>query len=167
MNKLLLLIILLAPVAAIGQTLTEYKALNNKTYHIGDTVKLRKGSGTSGEFLYVQIGGVNGFLSRGHNQNMDRAYANTQMVIKKIKKGKIDPRSIEKLWFVVDGGGINTWNIFIDDAISSCEVVPCQSTPGAGTLNVADEIAKLKKLLDSGAITQAEYNSQKKKLLNQ
>jgi len=31
--------------------------------------------------------------------------------------------------------------------------------------SVADELLKLKKLLDSGAITQAEYNAQKKKLL--
>jgi len=31
---------------------------------------------------------------------------------------------------------------------------------------VADEIKKLKALLDSGAITQSEYDSQKKKLLN-
>jgi hypothetical protein len=31
---------------------------------------------------------------------------------------------------------------------------------------VADEIEKLKKLLDSGAITKDEYESQKKKLLD-
>lgn len=33
-------------------------------------------------------------------------------------------------------------------------------------IGVADELAKYKKLLDSGAITQEEYNEQKKKLLN-
>ncbi|MEO6520744.1 MAG: SHOCT domain-containing protein [Mucilaginibacter sp.] len=164
--KNLLLFFLLFPGIVVAQTLTEYKALNNKTYHVGDTVRLGKGSSPTGEFLYIQIGGFNSFLSRGHNQNIDKAYANTGLVIKKIKKGKPDPRSIEKLWFVVDGGGITTYNLYIDDAISACEVIPCGNTPKE-SLSVADEILKLKKLLDAGAITQKEYDAQKKKLLNQ
>jgi hypothetical protein len=164
--KKLLLLILFVPAIVMGQNLTEYKALNNKTYHVGDTVRLGRGSSPTGEFLYVQIGGFNGFLSRGHNQNIDKTYANTGLVIKKIKKGRPDPRSIEKLWFVVDGGGITTYNLYIDDAISACEVIPCANTPKEN-LSVADELLKLKKLLDTGGITQKEYDTQKKKLLNQ
>jgi hypothetical protein len=33
--------------------------------------------------------------------------------------------------------------------------------------SIADEIKKLKEILDEGAITQEEYDAQKKKLLNQ
>ncbi len=59
---------------------------------------------------------------------------------------------------------------FIDDAIEACEVKPCKSTDSvtqATAGSVADEIKKLKGLLDSGAITKEEYDAQKKKLLNQ
>jgi hypothetical protein len=57
--------------------------------------------------------------------------------------------------------------LYIDEAIKVCEVVPCLQQQGAATTGVADELLKLKKLLDSGGITQAEYNAQKKKLLNE
>jgi hypothetical protein len=159
-----LLLMLLLPVITFGQDMTEYKASNNKVYHIGDTVHLGKGSSSNGEFLYLQIGGWNAILSHGHNQNIDKTYANTGVIIKKIKRDKT--RGVVKTWFVVDGGNITNYNLYIDDAILSCEVIPCQTTP-TQPLSVADEIAKLKKLLDSGAITQDEYNAQKKKLLDQ
>jgi len=162
--KKALLMILLLPVFAFGQDITEYKASNNKIYHIGDTVRLSKGSSSNGEFLYLQMGGINAFLGHGHNLNIDKSYANTGVIIKKIKKDKV--RGIQKTWFVVDGGNITNYNLYIDDAILSCEVTPCQ-TGNTQTLSVADEILKLKKLLDAGAITQDEYNAQKKKLLNQ
>ncbi|MBD2705507.1 SHOCT domain-containing protein [Spirosoma sp. BT702] len=41
-----------------------------------------------------------------------------------------------------------------------------QESKPATTASVADELLKLKQLLDAGAITKDEYESQKKKLLN-
>jgi Short C-terminal domain len=161
--KRLLFLLLFVPFITFGQSMSEYKAINNKTYHIGDTVRLDRGSSADGDFLYLQIGGINSILSHGHNQNIDKAYANTGVVIKNIKKGKT--RGVEKLWFMVDGGNIANYMLYIDDAIQSCEVVPCQTQKE--NISVADEILKLKKLLDAGAITQTEYDAQKKKLLNQ
>lgn len=40
------------------------------------------------------------------------------------------------------------------------------SGKGASTMSVADELKKLKELLDSGVITQEEFNTQKSKLIN-
>ena len=58
------------------------------------------------------------------------------------------------------------YNVFIDieEAISSCEVTPCSKSVTVN--NNIDQLLKLKSLLDSGGITQAEYDAQKKKLLN-
>jgi len=157
-----------------SQKLTEYKAINGITYKIGDTVRLGRGSSPSGTFLYLQMGGWGAVLSYdsngGPNQlNIGRAYANTAVVIKKIKAGRI--KGIEKYWFVVGGGNITNYNLTIDDAIQACEVVPCESQNQATVVQQSDDnfdkLKKLKALLDSGAITQAEYDEQKKKLLNQ
>jgi hypothetical protein len=41
------------------------------------------------------------------------------------------------------------------------------SSPSNSNYSVADEIRKLKKLLDEGIITQEEFENQKKKLLEQ
>ncbi|MBO9151914.1 SHOCT domain-containing protein [Chitinophaga sp. MAH-28] len=69
-------------------------------------------------------------------------------------------------------GGGNLANYFstIDAAIESGEILlPEDSTwkpVPAEMTSVADEIRKLKALLDEGVITQLEFETQKKKLLN-
>lgn len=173
--KFLLFITMLLPLSVIAQKDNGYTASNGITYNIGDTVRLGKGSSPSGTFMYLQMGGWAAMMSYdtkgGPNQlNIGRAYANTGVVVKKIKTMKI--KGIVKYYFVVGGGNITNYNLMIDDAIQSCEVVPCpinqvevvnqQATP-----DKFDQLKKLKSLLDSGAITQAEYNEQKKKLLSQ
>ena len=64
----------------------------------------------------------------------------------------------------------------IDNAINSAEiVVPEEFRPKQKPLvvemnqniSVADELIKLKKLMDEGVITNEEFQSQKKKLLDQ
>jgi len=151
----------------------EYTAINGVTYKIGDTVHLGRGSSPAGTFLYLQMGGWAAVMtydaSKGPNQlNIGRGYANTAVVIKKIKTERI--KGIEKYYFVVGGGNITNYNLMIDDAIQACEVVPCQN-PNAPVIvqqsDKFDQLKKLKDLLDSGALTQAEYDAQKKKLLDQ
>jgi hypothetical protein len=152
----------------------QYKAINGITYRVGDTVRLGLGSSPGGTFLYLQMGGWAAVMSydldKGPNQlNIGRGYANTAVIVKKIKSGKIS--GVEKYWFVVGGGNLTNYNLYIDEAIQVCEVVPCQSPDAfAGQQPAEDKFDKLKKLkalLDSGAITRAEYDEQKKKLLEQ
>jgi len=74
---------------------------------------------------------------------------------------------VSKCLFIVDAGGLFRFSLYIEDAILACEVVPCQTVATKPPASVADEIKKLKELLDSGALTQAEFDAQKKKLLNE
>lgn len=165
--KQVLLVMLLMPILAFTQKDKGYKALNGITYYVGDTVKLARGSAPNGNFLYLQMGGWGAIMGYNANKsndqmNIGRAYANTAVIVKKIKSGKI--KGVEKYYFVVGGGNITNYYLYIDDAVQACEVRPCLEAKN-NNVSVADELLKLKQLLDSGALTQAEYDSQKKKLL--
>ncbi|MEO6850201.1 MAG: SHOCT domain-containing protein [Mucilaginibacter sp.] len=170
MKKLLLIIMLLSPIAGYSQTLKEYKASNGKTYHPDDTVKVGLGSMQDGSFKYVLI---NQLLPgppdprRSNGMSAHKDMSGSGFVIKKIRNSKQFASGQEKVVFTVRTGGLPTCDIWIEEAIASCEVTPCADSKSnkPATIGVADELLKLKKLLDSGAITQAEYDAQKKKLL--
>lgn len=174
--KRLLLITILIPAIGFAQKINKYTATNGVTYHIGDTVRLGAGSGPSGTFMYLQMGGWAAALSydvnKGPDQfNIGREYANTAVVVKKIKTNKI--KGIVKYYFTVGGGNITNYDLVIDDAIQACEVVPCNKNQQTTTIvqqqpeDNLDKLKKLKALLDGGAITQDEYAAQKKKLLGE
>lgn len=171
MKNLLILLVCFAPALASSQKLKEYKASNGITYHIGDTVKIGMGSTADGNFKYIQVTPPPFFPPRpnGNGMTARKDFSMSTAVIRKIKTASQITGS-DKVVFTVKTGGIGTYDVWIAEAISACEVTPCASSTGnvaAAGSSVADEILKLKKLLDSGAITQAEYNAQKKKLLGQ
>lgn len=172
MKNLIGIAILLIPFLTKAQ-IKEYKATNGVTYHVNDTVRLGKGSKPDGSFLYVEDKGLAlptptgpGGASRGGGRSLTKDYANAGVIIKSIKTVPVN--GIDKYLFMVNPGGLFRYSMFIDDAIAACEVKPCTVTDTPKPVaSVADEIKKLKQLLDSGGLTQAEYDSQKKKLLNQ
>jgi len=177
MKRLLLLLLLLptisfAQVLGLGKRLSEYKASNGITYHVGDTVKLGQGSAPNGTFRYVQYGGWLMFTQGGGTDahNVERSYSGYGAVIKKIHSFKA--HGIPKVVFAVDITQSSNFDLWIEDAITTCEVANCTGHAVHATVvqqsdDNLDRLKKLKGLLDSGAISQAEYNEQKKKLLNQ
>jgi hypothetical protein len=162
MKNMLLLFCLILPF--VGTAQTQYKASNGVTYHVGDTVKLGRGSKSDGSFLYFEDHGL--IPNPRSVRNLPKEFANVGAVIKNIRTMRIN--GVDKYMFSVNPGGPMRYTVFIDDAIAACEVKPCAEAGGATPVtSVADEIKKLKALLDSKAITQAEYDAQKKKLLGQ
>ncbi|SHM13225.1 SHOCT domain-containing protein [Mucilaginibacter sp. OK098] len=168
MKKLLFIIISLIPLSVFCQNLKEFKADNGKTYHVGDTVKVGMGSMPDGGFKYIQITPPPFMPPRrnGNDLSARRDFSLSNVIIKKIKKVS-QMSGTEKVVFTTKTGGINNYDIWIVEAIAACEVTPCagSNSNASNHVGIADELLKLKKLLDAGGITQAEYDSQKKKLL--
>lgn len=165
-TAIFLSIMLTVMLPATAQTkLPEYKASNGITYHAGDTVKLGRGSATNGNFLYVQVAGLAASGNADEN-NLPRRFASSNAVIKKIITWK--QKGAQKIALVVGVGLLTNYYLYIEDAIATCEVEDCKdpSQPVAST-DKYDQLAKLKKLLDDGVITQDEYDKEKKKLLDQ
>jgi hypothetical protein len=165
---LLLLAVLSTPLLSFSQDIKSYKATNGVTYRINDTVRLGKGSNANGSFVYVEDFGPMPTLPADPNRapsgrSLPKQFTNTMVVVKAIRK--ITVNGADKYIFMVNPGGLFRYTMYIDDAISACEVKPCVETNVSQVNSVADELLKLKKLLDSGAITKAEYDAQKKKLL--
>ncbi|QEC79331.1 SHOCT domain-containing protein [Mucilaginibacter ginsenosidivorax] len=179
MKQVFLLLLLLIGMIGNGfaqpkQKQTEYLASNGITYHIGDTIKMGHGTDPQGNFMYVQKGGwakvVFSEPSQGSSQyNLDRSFAGSGAIIKKIRTEKY--HKLDRVIFTVGLGSISNCDMYIDDAIASCEIADCKkkgevAAVAPATLSPADELAKYKKLLDQGAISKAEYDAMKKKLLN-
>ncbi|HEY9003723.1 MAG TPA: SHOCT domain-containing protein [Mucilaginibacter sp.] len=168
-KNILIAFLLLAPFIASAQKLKEYKASNGIIYHPGDTIKVGLGSMPDGNFKYIQI---NQLLPgppdprRSNSMTARKDMSGSGYVIKKIQNVK-QMAGGEKTVITIRTGGLPTCDIWIEEAIAACEVTPCNNQKSAPASSVADEILKLKKLLDAGAITQAEYDAQKKKLLAQ
>jgi len=162
-----------AQVLGLGKRLSEYNASNGRIYHIGDTIKLGQGSASNGTFRYVQYGGWQVVIvgsSGADAHNVEKERSGYGAIIKKIHSFKA--HGIDKVIFAVDLGLGSNFDLYIEDAITSCEIVDCtgkkmQTTIVQQSDDNLDKLKKLKALLDAGAITQAEYDAQKKKLLNQ
>ena len=73
-------------------------------------------------------------------------------------------KGAQRYVFIVGGGNITNYELYIEEAIQVCEIKDCGKKE-APVVGAADELKKWKALLDSGAITKEEYDAQKKKLL--
>lgn len=175
MKKIYLLALLcLVTMCALAQKQTEYTASNGITYHVGDTLRLGRGSDPQGNFRYVVMGGWASWLptntSKGAEQNnMGRAFTGTAAVIKKMRKET--RKKVDRQVFVVGMSAVSNCDLYVEDALATGELVGAKKTEivaavAPAAASPADELTKYKKLLDQGAISKAEYEAMKKKLLN-
>lgn len=171
MKLTLLSFLFFLAVGASAQTanIQEYAAPNGKTYKVGDTIKLGRGSDPQGHFRFLELGGwgtimTNDSRKDASQNNIGRAYNGMNVAVKKIKQTK--SRGAVKTIFVVGGGALSNFNLVIDDAIANCEVADCDNTKTEAVVaqeSGLDKLKKLKALFDAGAISKEEYNAKKDK----
>ena len=170
--KKIIVIFLIIPVALKAQKLvprfendTLYTTSGYMMYK-GQILKFAEGSGKNGKFRYAQVTG-NG------NNNLK----NVSVVIKKLSdfsisglgNGYID--IIAGITYKDGSKGDMKIHMAFDKAIENFPglpselVVPDEFKKRQGS--VADEISKLYKLYQEGVLTQQEFETQKKKLLDQ
>lgn len=176
MRKLLLFAVLFMTIALNAQKIEKtetYTASNGITYKVGDTITLGKGSGHNGHFAYVQMGGFyNAMAAMGGNyrdmsSGLDRNYAGTNVVVKKIKTYR-DKRGTNKTTFVVGGGNITNYDLRIEDAIDTCEIKDCNDAQKVEIVSAEskyDKLKKIKELKDSGVLSEEEYQKEKDKIM--
>lgn len=150
-------------------------------FKIGDNQKIKIGVGSTpdGDFKFIRVSSTSAFAASGSYRSGVNAYnalprnsANHEMkVIRFDKRGN---RRMGYVMYPIVTSGNLRWEIDIDNAIAAGEViVPDEFKPKSKVtatqiiqpVSVADELTKLKKLLDDGVITKEEYEAQKKKLL--
>ena len=145
----------------------------------GDTLKLGIGSRDRQFFSYIYSSPASFSQIMNDNEEikyLDNDYNNQIAIIKKFgAKGK---RKIGyKAYAVVGIGEFENYWVEIEDAIEYGELIPSNSeyAPEKEVMEVKvigqqtdkyDKLAKLKKLLDEGILTQEEYDTEKKKLLD-
>lgn len=196
MRKLLFALAALLPIAAFSQDAPTVIAPGTKqmaaqaqiekgyttpsgwTVKPGDELKIGKGSMPNKTFSFIYQSPA-GFATETSGDNYsNRRYAGTNMAGKSTKVKSLIAYGNKKNGYTVVakvgfGELVNYW-IEIDNAVDGGELIPpaayAKKEQGGATSSggsVADELKKLKELLDSGALTQEEYNAQKKKLLGQ
>ncbi len=150
-----------------GKAIPEYKTRMGTTFHPGDTLRLGLGTDLRGSFKYITIP-ANIFISPIPTP-LSAVAANQRTVIKEIRLQTFNKRVGPRTVAVVNFGGFND-AVDLESAEEAGEIRTVNNRPKAtaaapASVSVADELIKLKGLLDANAITQAEYDAQKAKLL--
>ena len=147
---------------------------SNWVLRAGDTLQLGRGSMPDKRFAFVYES-LTSFTSSANGQKnyLTSAMAGQRVFLKELFEYGTKRTGYTMIAKVGTGNIVNYW-VEIENALESGELsMPTQfkgnsQAPGSssGTGSVADELKKLKELLDAGALTQAEFDAQKKKLLN-
>ena len=128
------------------------------TLHEGDTLHFGRGTLDNGQFRFL-------FFNDGKHWDG----SNFTLRINKFEIWD-SPRLGERHYILFKWPLVGAHVSDLEGAINSGEITALNSipfTPSKVVNSVADELIKLKKLLDTGVLTQQEFDDQKKKLLKQ
>ena len=160
MKFLILILLCSASFTVVGQDdILEYTASNGVTYHKGDMVTLGTGSAPAGEFQFLLTVGKEAASNEFENKK--------DLVIKSI--GTFEKEDLKKVYFTLEEKDKSICKLLIEEAISTCEVLPCPLKMQMKIISAKDprdRLEKLQELYDTGAIEEEEYETMKKEILN-
>lgn len=146
----------------------------------GTKIKFGRGAAPDGNFNYIRINSASlmSYYSSTPNaannaNSLNRSWANSGGEVASIRKVGTKKSGFTYQLVLKPGSGVR-YECDIESAIASGEVVPPEefavkpkSENSKPQMSIADELKKLKELLDAGVLTQEEFEAQKKKLLGQ
>ena len=153
-----------------GKSITSFTTEAGKMLHVGDTVRIGRGSGVNGAFRYVFI--PSNMFTGTPQKFFTSDFAGSAARIKDLKVTESSTYGIQTV-AVIKGDGLLSGCIVINSAENAGELRtkpvarPVAAAAAPAPVNVTDELIKLKKLFDAKVLTQAEFTTQKNRLLNQ
>lgn len=175
MKSLLLAGALLATGAAraqiIGHSIPEYKTAAGTVLHVGDTLRVGRGSGPTGGFQYIYV--PTNMFTGSHEVHFTSRLSGLALRVKDLRV-QHDRTYGDKTVGVVKTNNLNGC-VDLEAAEAAGEIITANTRaaavsaagPPAATAapSTADELLKLKKLYDQKVLTKTEYDAQKAKLL--
>lgn len=179
MKKKLTITFLLFSILSIAQKskkkdeIIEYTTKDGTHYTVGDTVYFGMGSRQDNNYAFVYS--LPNFLNSSALP-WGPIINGKFTIIDKIRQVGNESRGLTTIFIFKEKGYTGEHGINIEAAIEKGEVVTAasikkkeeQKTPKIiqqSTISLADELKKLKELLDTGILTREEYEAQKQKLL--
>jgi hypothetical protein len=147
-----------------GKAVEEYKTPSGTTFHRGDTLRFGRGSNPNGAFIYAYIPAK---LLGSPRVYFNTSWAGGKAVIKELRYQELKKGGDHRTIAIVKTNTINGV-VELDQAEEVREILSPnnkQAAAQSAPTGVADELIKLKSLLDAKAISQEEYDKQKAKLL--
>lgn len=121
MKKLILIGLFLAfSASGFSQKLTRYKASNGQTYHLGDTIRISKGSLPNGDFKHLIRGGYYG--AKSDYANLTYKSEGKDFIVGKIK---VQEDLFEGRTILIHKQGVHRFYLDIEKALEDCEITPC------------------------------------------
>lgn len=148
-----------------------YTSLSGWKIKEGDTILLGKGTMNDKQFsfIYKKMGPMYDLTKENRQWKMSHTYNGKKAIVTMLEIQGTGSSGYF-ICAVLRVGDLNRYRMDIENAIDAGELaLPPQyakATKTDGTNSLADELKKLKDLLDTGAITQNEYDTLKKKLID-
>jgi hypothetical protein len=144
-----------------GKSISEYTTKLGTVIHVGDTLVFARGLREDGTFRYATIPPA---MLAPEGMGLPSSWNNKKAVVKDIREVSTK-KSLNKRITVVFKAGVYNAQLDADSAEGAGEIVTAKNQkPVSPAASIADELLKLKSLLDSGAITREEFDTQKAKL---